>query len=37
MGKPKEKTETNGLVGAKNMGRGEPTLEKKEKEWISMG
>ena len=29
MGKPKEKTETNGLVGAKNMGPGGPTLEKK--------
>ena len=37
MGQPKEKEKTNGLVGAKNRGRGGPTLEKKRKQWISRG
>ena len=36
-GQPNKKKKINGLVGAKNRGRGGKTLEKSENEWIRRG
>ena len=33
----REKEKTNGLVGAINLGPGEPAYGKRENEWISRG